>query len=149
MEAFTAAKNMASVYGMFFKAVAQEIGMERALTLQSKANEGYVTTYIELFKEPDLKKVAAKVTEMSNGLGMIGETKVEGRKVVSKYTKCPIYDGFLEAGISNEQIKTYCQHTAEEEYDSFKKILHNVKGSLTRFRSSPDDYCIEDVEVRK
>jgi len=142
IEAFNAAKNMASMYGAFFKTVAQEIGMERALALQSKAYETFGPELAEMFKEPDLKKVASKIQEMYTSSGTVAETNVEPTKIVSKVLKCPWYEGLQAAGLSHEEIMAWCQHSGEGE------ILPNVT-STVRFRSSADDFCIEEIEVKK
>ncbi|MFB0523747.1 MAG: hypothetical protein ACETV1_08350 [Candidatus Bathyarchaeia archaeon] len=79
IEAFNAAKNVVSMYGAFFKIVAQEIGMERALALRRKVGESFGPILAEMFKEPDLKKVAAKYEEMYKGFGL-AKSNVETHK---------------------------------------------------------------------
>lgn len=143
IEAFNAARNVASMYGAFFKTVAQEIGMERALALQSKAYETFGPEMAEMFKEPDLKKVASQINEMNTSYGTVAEINVEPTKIVIKVLKCPWYEGLQAAGLSQEEIRAWCQHSSEGE------ILPNVTGSIARFRSSADDFCIEEIEVKK
>ena len=142
-EAFNAAKNVVGMYGIFFKTVAQEIGMERALALQSKAYETFGSELAEMFKEPDLNKLASQINEMNKGYGTVAETNVEPTKIVFKILKCPWYEGLQAAGLSQEEIRAWCQHSGEGQ------ILPNITGSIVRFRSSADDYCIEEIEVKK
>jgi len=143
IEAFNAAKNWVSMYGAFFKTVAQEIGMERAVDLQRKVGETYGPGLAEMFKEPDLNKLASQINEMNKSYGIVAETNVEPTKIVIKVLKCPWYDGLQAAGLSHEEIRAWCQHSGEG------PILPNVTGSIVKFRSSTDDFCIEEIEFKK
>ena len=49
-EVFDASKNGFSTYGKFFKAVAKEIGMERALELHGPGYEDYGPVFDEMFR---------------------------------------------------------------------------------------------------
>ncbi len=149
IEAFNAAKNMASMYGAFFKTVAQEIGMDRAIALQRKVGETFGPEMAEMLKEPDLNKLASQINEMNTRSGTIAEINVEPTKIVTKVLKCPFYEGLKAAGIGHEEIRACCQYMSEGTYDSLRNILPNITGSILRFRSSADELCIEEIQVKK
>jgi hypothetical protein len=49
-EVFQATKKIYSLYGAFFKAVTQEVGMEKALELQTQAHEERGIASIKMLK---------------------------------------------------------------------------------------------------
>ena len=66
---FDASKNGFSTYGKFFKAVAKEIGMERALELHGSGYEDYGPVFDEMFKTLSLEELNANVGGMLTSLG--------------------------------------------------------------------------------
>jgi hypothetical protein len=144
--AFNAAKSVFTMYGAFFKTVAQEIGMERALALHAEYGEAWGAVLADTLKKQGIEK---GLKEMSESMGFSSEIEVSPSKIVSKVYQCPCYEGFKAAGLDHETIKAMCHRMGEAENASLKKLVPNASATLIKFRSAPDDFCQEEIEMRK
>lgn len=144
--AFNAAKNVYTMYGAFFNTVAQEIGKERALSLHSKYGETWGAMLADMLKKPGIER---ELRAMNESMGFSSEIEVSPTKVVNKVYQCPCYEGFQVAGLDHETIKAMCHHMVEAENASLKKLVPNASATLIKFRSAPDDFCQEEIGIRK
>jgi len=156
-DAFNAAKNAFSMYGAFFKNVVQEIGLERALNLETKTDEmmgvqmGQMTKEQMGIKELDVKTAAAVARSVVSGFGI---PKVDAEEkptsVLIKVHGCPVYEGYRAVGMDYETIEATCRKGALRQLDTFFKQLDpKASYQLMKFRSSPDGCCEEKITLRK
>jgi hypothetical protein len=65
--------------------------------------------------------------------------------LIYKTHKCPLYEGFLEAGVDHKTIAAHCQGKDNAGEIQAQRYLGSDAGlKLRKFRSGPDDYCIEE-----
>ena len=152
-DTFNGAKNAQTFFYAYFNAVAQEIGMERALALNTKMAEVMGANMGKMIKEQadveefDPKAAALQVINMAEGLGNILEVIEESpQKVVIKCGRCPSYEAAQEVGLDAEAIEAICRAGALRFLDTTVKQLNpDLNYRLTKFRSAADDFCEEEI----
>ncbi len=152
-DTFNGAKNAQTFFYAYFNAVAEEIGMERALALVTKMAESMGAKTGKMIKEQsgveefDAKSAALQVINMAEGLGNILEVIEESpQKVVIKCGRCPSYEAAQEVGLDAETIEAECRASALRVLDTMVKQLNpNLNYKLTKYRSSADDFCEEEI----
>jgi len=152
-DVFNGAKSAMTFYDAYLKTVAEEIGMERALSLHTKMFETMGTMQGEMIKEQsgtekiDIKASWSMAKSAPESLGINMEVLEESpRSVVFKVGKCPIYDAAQTMGVDAETIETLCRSGPVRFMDTMTKQLNpNFSYKLQRFRSGPDDFCEEVI----
>ncbi len=152
-DTFNGAKNAFTSFFAYLNVVALEIGMERAVALQTKTFESMGAKSGKMMKEQsgveefDPKAAALQVINMAAGLGNILEVIEESpQKVVIKCGRCPSYEAAQEVGLDAETMETLCRASALRILDTTVKQLNpDLNYKLTKFRSSADDFCEEEI----
>jgi len=152
--AFNATTSMASMYGGFFKAVAQEIGMERALAIHAKLGEPFGVQIGEALKKkfgdkkPDTESLKAVFKPMLASFGYTNEEyKVTPKTLSIAIPKCPFYEGFKAVGLDHETIGKMCKAMAKVEYSQVKRLYPKIEGSA-QFKDSPKVSCVETWTIK-
>ena len=108
---FDGAKNAYTYYFAYLNTVAQEIGMEKAVDLQSKMCESMGSTGGKIIKKQagiedfDAKAAASLAEEYIRAIGISSEVIEESpQKVVFNICKCPIHEACQMAGMDSESI---------------------------------------------
>jgi hypothetical protein len=127
-------------YGLLFKDMINTYGFKRALQHHIESRTKYTTLDIENYGE------SVKESYMKSGYAT--EAKVTDNSVEVKLGLCPFYDGFVQAGLSHDVIKTVCEKASEYSYDLHKRHYPEYEGIL-EFRETADDYCIEGLRINK
>jgi hypothetical protein len=156
-DAFNAAKNAFSMFGAFFNNVAQEIGLEQALNLNTKTCEmmgvhmGQMTKEQMGIKELDAKTAAMAARSVVSGFGLSNvDAEERSTSVLFNVHECPVYEGYHAAGIDDDTKEAMCRKGAVIFMDTlFKQLDPNASYHLKRYRSAPDDYCEEEITLRK
>jgi hypothetical protein len=148
-EVFEASKNGFSTYGKFFKAVAKEIGMERALELHGSGYEDYGPVLDPWFRTLSLEELGANIGGMLTSLGYYFKISQTSDSVIVTNHRCPEYEGYKEAGLDHETIKKLCLRSVESIDASLQKLGANGGISINKYRSDSDDYCIEEFKKKK
>lgn len=155
-DAFNAAKSVTSMSGVFFNAVAQEVGMERALALLSKSDEIVGSMTGKMMKEQmgieelDVKTTSSLMKEMSEGLGFSPEIEESPTTVLVKNFKCPFYEGLQGAGFDHGTIEAFCRNGPAVMMSAlFEQLDPKASYRFKKFRSSPDDFCEEEIVLKK
>lgn len=143
-DAYNAAKGVYRTYGEFYKAVAEQVGVERALDLCAKPSEASGRAFAETLKDADSKEFAAEFKEYFAAMGYSTEIDECPGKVVLTAHRCPRYDGFRAAGLDHEQIESMCLRSFYAEDAAITNLLPNVRSSL-KFRSASDDSCVQEI----
>jgi hypothetical protein len=152
-DAFNAAKWVYMQYGFALQEVATEMGLERAMNifLQSDARGRRVSRIQQLLgsKEIDLTTFAAQSQHGWNTVGFDAKTEATPTSTITTTKKCPLYEGFLEAGIDHDMIETFCRLKDDIGDAQYKQSLDPYAGiKMHKFRSGSDDYCIEETILK-
>jgi len=148
-DAYDAAKSMAGMLGTLVKVTIQEVDKEKTLELLGKVGESLGAVYADLFKEPDLNKVATKIEEMNASSGFSSKVEVKANKIFNNVYRCPVYDGILGVGFDHEAIKAICQSLVKGENTGLRRVNPKATTTLRKFRKSADDFCQEVFEIKK
>lgn len=153
-DTFHGAKNAFTFFYAYLNAVGQDVGMERAVALDTKMCETMGSAVGKAIKEQAGieeidPKVAASLTggSIKESLGISSEVIQEGAKrIVSKIGRCPIYEAAQELGMEGATIEAICRASAIRYMDTMVKQFNpNLSYQLREFRSSADNFCIEEV----
>jgi hypothetical protein len=153
-DTFNGSKNALTTFFAYFNAVAQEIGMERALALHTKmaevrgANMGKMLKEQSALEEFDPKAAASLArNSIEKGYGISSEVIEESpQSVVFKVGRCPLYEAAQELGLDAEVIETLCRAGALRfMYTTVKQLNPNLNYKLRKFRSAADDFCEEEI----
>jgi hypothetical protein len=143
------------MYGMFFKAVAQEIGMKRALALQAKLGEPFGAQIGETLKQkfgnknPDTESLKNILQPMYKRFGFTNEEyKVTPKTLSITFPSCPFYEGFKAAGLDHETIMNMCKAMGDVEYNLVKNLYPKVEPNA-QFRESPKGSCLEKWTIKQ
>lgn len=153
-ELFNASKAVFKMFGDFFNDVAQEIGIEKAIALYARRGDRGGASLVETLKEHaergavNIDKIAENYSNFYKALGFSLEPEVGPEKWSFRVSRCPRYDGFLEAGIDHETIKTICQANAGANNKKLKS--YNPEASVkVQVRSAKIGTCIEEFHIPK
>ena len=155
---FNGAKSGLIFMHAYLNQIADEIGMEKALALDTKTCQALGTAQGMMIKdqagaeEVDVKTAEKLLTDMiEESFGIASEVVEENQNMITcKVSRCPIYEAGEMLGMDNNAIEAGCRAGAITFMDSAAKQLNpNISYKLTKFRSSADDYCEESVELEQ
>jgi hypothetical protein len=152
-DVFNGAKSAMTFYDAYLKTVAEEIGMDRAVSLHTKMFETMGAMQGTMIKEQagteeiDTKAALSLAKSVPESLGISMEVLEENpQSVVFKVSKCPIYEAAQMMGVDAETIETLCRSGPVRFMDAVTKQLNpNYSYQLQRFRSGADDFCEEVI----
>jgi hypothetical protein len=151
-EVFNATKLVYMGWGLFFREVAQEIGTQRTLDLLITMDRKSKAPQIQQLGESDeidLKARAAGQTHLWEMLGFDTTIEATDTSLITTTPKCPFYEGFLEAGIDHNTIEAFCRGKDDAGDTQYKQLVGPHAGlKMRKFRSGPDDYCIEETILK-
>ena len=130
-DVFNGAKSAMTFYGAYLKTVADEIGMEQALSLHTKMFETMGTMQGEMAKEQsgteeiDTKAAFSLDKSAPESLGISVEVIEESpQSTTFKVGKCPIYESAQMMGMDAETIETLCRSGPLRFLDAMTKQLN-------------------------
>ena len=152
-DVFNGAKKALTLFDAYTNTVAQEIGMERAVSLMTKMCENMGAIQGKMMKEQagikefDAKAAWSLLRTTPEGLGLSIEVLEESpERVVVKVGKCSVYEAAHMLGMDAKTIETMCRASSEKFMDTVAKQLNpNLSSRITKFRSAPDDFCEEEI----
>jgi len=148
-DAFNAAKAAFSFYGGYFKSVAEEIGLEKAISLHAKQAEFFDVLLVEMLrerlgdKEIDLGVFASARSEALAVLGITARIEEAPNSITLGVRRCPLYEGLRMAGVEHATIEAMCRRGVELGYARISEAFPRVSGVL-KFRLAPEEACLED-----
>lgn len=154
-DTFKGARNAYIYYFAYLTTVAREIGMERAIALQTKMCETRGTLDGKMIKEQagveefDAEAVASLAEDYVETLGIRSEVIEESpQKVSFKIGRCPLYEATQVLGLDAETIEHLCRAGPVRNMDSMvKQLSPNLNYQLRKFRSGTDNFCEEVIEL--
>jgi len=152
-DTFNGAKNAFTLFFAYLNTVAQEIGMERALALNTKMWEAMGAARGKMMKEQsDIKEFDARAAHsltksVPENIGISMEVLEESpQRVVTKTGKCPLYEACQVVGLDAKTIEARCRTGSVRFMDAAVKQLNpNLNYRLRKHRSGPDDFCEEEI----
>ncbi len=153
-DTFNGAKSGLTFLQAYLNSVADEIGMEQALALDTKTCQALGTAQGMMLKEQaGVDEVDIKTGEkmlsalIEEGFGIVSEVTGESpNKITCKVGRCPVYESAEMVGKDNKAIEAGCRAGAITFMDTVAKQLNpKLSYELTKFRSSADDFCEEAV----
>jgi hypothetical protein len=153
-DTFNGAKSGLTLFQAYVNTVAQEIGMERALALDTKMCEAVGATQGKMIKEQTgIEEFDAKsahpllLNAIEEGFGILSEVIEESpQRVVFKVGRCPVYEAAEALGMDAEAIEANCRADSIRFMDAMTKQLNpNLSYQLRKFRSAADDFCEEAI----
>ena len=137
-------------YGLLFKGLMNEYGFEKALEHHIQSRTEIDMSFIKELKEKytrlDIENYGESIKQSYLSSGYATEAKVTEDSVEISLGLCPFYDGFAQAGLSHEVIKTVCEKATEYSNELHKKHFPEYEGIL-EFRKTADDCCIEGYRL--
>ena len=130
-DTFHGAKNAFALSQAYFNAVAQEIGMDRAVALNTKVCEAMGAMQGKMMKEQasmeefDAKAAASMASNaIREGFGITSEVIEESpQRVVVKVGRCPVYEAAQALGKDAEAIEAECRATSIRFMEAMVKQL--------------------------
>lgn len=154
VDTFNGAKNAFTYMFAYVNTVGQDIGMERALALDTKmceamgAAQGMGIKQQAGMERIDLQAVSS-LTErfLEDGLGIASEPlEQDARERVFKVGRCPLYEAAEALGMDSAGIEGLCRSGAIRFMDTLVKQLNPAFSyQLREFRSSAEESCIEGI----
>jgi hypothetical protein len=152
-DALNGAKTGFMFLDAYVNTVAQVIGMEKAVALMTKmcdnmgSMQGKMIKQKAGIKEFDAKTAWSLLTSSFEGIGssftVLEETP---KKVVARFSSCPIYEAAKTLGMDAKTIEHNCIAGPHKFTDTMAKQLNpNLTCRLLKFRSTPDDFCEEEL----
>lgn len=149
---YEAIKSSFTFYGKFFQAVAQEIGLDKALALnaaQGRELGAFVASLIDARaagRPPDTRALAAAAREYYDAFGVTCSARQTPGKVVVTATLCPIYDGLAAAGLDHHTIQAVCTSLGATQHAALHDSCPAVAATLD-FRAAPGAPCVEEFAL--
>ena len=139
-------------YGLLFKDLMNAYGLERALQhhidARAEIDEEIIRSLKEKYPELDIENYGTRIKESYMSSGYATEARVTDDSVEIRLCLCPFYEGFTQAGISHDVIKTVCVRTSLYQHDLFKRHYPEYQG-IIEFRETADGCCKEGFRLNK
>jgi len=142
------------MYGAFFKDVAAEFGLEKAMALHAKQGKQFGEQFATALRaELGRKKLNTATLEsayrkMLDLFGIVPKFEKKRATLSVIVNQCPFYNGLSSAGLDHKTIELMCGQIAAAEYGVIKNAFPNLSGCV-KFRSAPDQACVEEFVVTK
>ena len=137
----------------YIKTVAEEIGMDQAVSLLTRMCESMGAMQGKILKEQagaedlDIKTAWALAKKVPEGIGIGAEViKESPKEIVVKMGRCPLHSAGQMLGMDNNTIETMCRNGPARLMDTITKELNpNLSYQLRKFRSGEEDFCEEAI----
>jgi hypothetical protein len=150
-KAFNATKDAFWQYGLYFKEVAAEYGLEKAMNLHSKAMKSYGEEVTKAIKDSvservDLKAMASFFEGGLNATGWDTRMVVEGpRSIVLRHSRCPEAEGLLQAGLDPKTVEAHCRRTLETVSPILRRLVPGMRMSVRKWNAPKS--CDEELVI--
>jgi hypothetical protein len=152
-QVFQAATKVYSLYGAFFKAVAQEVGLDKAIDLHTQAHKEQGIASGKMLQEKmgqeqvDIQKLGSVLRESNLSIGIdsaLAQSSASSALFIN--ARCPMYDGYRLGGLDDETAEALCQKGASAKLGTMLKCLDpNINYRLKHYREKPDEVCEEEI----
>jgi hypothetical protein len=153
-DTFNGAMSGLTIMRAYGDAVAQKIGEELALSLETETCETMGALQGMIIKEQmgseeiGLSEASQLVLrQIETSFGIVSEVVEESsNKVTCKAGRCPFFEAAYLLGLEVEEIETSCRASSIRFMDAMVKQLNpNLSYQLIKFRSKADENCEESI----
>ena len=149
-DAYEAVKTACSWLGTALQDTADLVGWEKTLELREKKGVGNGEKAVAFFKSHDsttrLKEFGDIAETWHNKSGWDLEIKATETELTSIIHTCPMFDGYIESGLSVEQANSICK-ALHRGIDKRLKMDFPEASFTSIVKKSKDDDCIEKYEI--
>jgi hypothetical protein len=149
-ERYNSATQVFALYGRFFRIVAEEIGLDKALELHKQSGkEGGKRIGKWLKERKGIDSLSAEaflpiLKEINQPFGYDSTYQIDGESILLNTHRCPWYQGFKLSGQSHENRGELCGHFLRAFFNGFKESYPNVEYDL-EFRQDEERICVETI----
>jgi hypothetical protein len=149
-EVFSAVQRSFMINFRFISTIIDELGLERTVELMSRTADN-VTNRQSQSKTGnsnlDARAAWATVKPGIESLGYCLEVAEENpNKIKFKCVQCPTYAAAHAVGMDNRTTEAICRASTIRLVDAnVKRLNPDLTFRVTRFRSSPADFCEEEI----
>lgn len=149
-ERYHSATQVFSLYGRFFKHVAEETGLETALKLQVRSGEeGGIRIGKWMKERKGVESLSAEtflpiLKELNAPFGYDSTYTIEGNSIILNTHRCPWYQGFRLSGHDHEARGALCGYFLRAFFKGLKQVYPNVEYNLG-FRKDKEGKCVETI----
>ena len=147
-EMYNAMKIAYTMFGTYIKDTADKIGWDKAIEIRRLAGERNGKQQVKFYQTHDpetrLAEYGKNTVDYQNPIGWDIEYEATESELVFNIKVCPLFDGFLEAGIPVERINELCKVTHFAMDEELKKVFPDAEFTSVP-KPSKEDYCIERV----
>ncbi len=153
-EIYKTTKDSFTMYAGFFRDVAQEVGLEKAVALHANQGKPYGAAMAGMLKQKlgskklnaaAFEPIAAKIGE---GFGMMPEFEKHRSSLKVRWHSCPVYEACVSAGLDHKTIEMMCSRFSAAGYEEIKTVYPQLSACL-QFRSAPGEPCTEEFVILK
>ncbi len=154
-QAYLATRKVFALYAAFFKAVVQELGIEKALALHARAHEEQGIASAKSIKAalgdlpPDIQNLGSILRESNLSIGIQSEL-AEASTSSARFSnsRCPMFDGYRMGGLDDETAEALCQTGAPAKLGTMlKQIDPRITYRVSHYRVRPDEPCEEGISL--
>jgi len=152
-EVYKVARNIFGRYGAFFKAVVNEIGIDKTLELHAEAHKELGISTADMIKETmrvteyDLDTLGPLLRDGNVSHGLITEMVKQPTSILLENYRCPVYDGYRMVGIDNTTAEALCQKGAIAKIGTTVNLLNpKLVYELSHYRLKPEECCVEEIK---
>lgn len=141
------------MYGGFFKDVAREIGLEKAMALHAKQGRAMGAMMGEAACEqsrsgvPPLNALASASLNGNLEIGVVCEVEETSRAIRLWLFDCPFYEGLRSAGLNHETVEAMCTGVGNAIRAELERSNPEVEETF-QFRPAADQPCREQFSTR-
>jgi hypothetical protein len=132
--------------GEYIKDTADKLGWDKAVELRKIAGKRNGQAAVEFFKTHDqmtrLEEYGKQSVDFQDPMGWVTEYTATPSELTFNIKVCPLFDGWLEAGLSVEQINRLCKSIHIGIDEELKKEFPNAEFTSIP-KPSKEESCIE------
>lgn len=147
---FNAVKSSMSMLAGFFTEVSKEVGEDKAVELYGRKGTEFgdllgniIKSRLDKPNAPEL--IQQELKTLYERFGFTTEFEMKNGKLIANSHRCPMYDGFLEAGLEPRTIHRMCIAFTDRERTRLQEILPAADYAITEFRTSSEGCCREEI----
>jgi len=149
---YRTAAQVFALYGGFFKHVAEELGVEKALELQARSGKEAGERIGRWMRERkgvdrlDAETFLPILKEINDPFGYDSTYEIKSNSVILTTHRCPLYQGFTISGHDHNRSGYLCGYLLRAFFKGIKEVHPNVEYDLD-FRENEEGKCVETITI--
>ncbi len=141
---YRTAAQVFALYGGFFKHVAEELGVEKALELQARS--GKEAGERKGVERLDVETFLPILKEINDPFGYDSTYEIKSNRVILTTHRRPLYQGFTISGHDHNRSGYLCGYLLRAFFKGLKEVYPNVEYDLD-FREEEEGNCVETITI--